>query len=246
MGLFARLFEKEYCAVCEAETGILGRRRIEDGCLCIACARKLSPYFEGRRHATTAQIKEQLAYREENKKAVAAFSPTKSIGTVALGLGGRTQVILDEDAGTFIVTDNPEWHDANPDVFDVSLVTGCDFEVDENRTEVLRKNGRGEEVSYDPPRFDSAYDFHVTIRLEHPYVSTIRFKANQEPIERRDSTDYRRTEEVCRQIRAALAQEGEGTRVAEEPKIPVQCPHCMATTILDANGCCEYCGSPLS
>ena len=270
MGLLGRLFEKERCAVCEAEAGVLSRRRIEDGYLCSACARKLSPYFEGRRHATSAQIKEQLAYREENKKAVAEFNATRTIEVATLGkavASGRgatsggavasggaatsgsvkgTRVILDEDAGTFIVTDNPEWYDANPDVFDLGQVTGCDYEVDENRTEVLRKNGRGKEVSYNPPRFDSTYDFHVTIHLEHPYVTTIRFKANQEPIEHRDSAEFQRVEEACRQIREALTQTGEGPRVEEVPKAPVQCPHCMATTMLDAHGCCEYCGSQLS
>ena len=258
MGLLGRLFEKERCAVCEAEAGVLSRRRIEDGYLCSACARKLSPYFDGRRHATTAQIKEQLAYREENKKAVAKFNATKTIDTVALGKAVAssgtatsgsvkgTRVILDEDAGTFIVTDNPDWCDVNPDVFDLGQVTDCDYEVDENRTEVLRKNGRGEEVSYNPPRFDSTYDFHVTICLEHPYVTTIRFKANQKPIEHRVSAEFQRVEEVCRQIREVLTQTGEGPRVEEVPKAPVQCPHCMATTMLDAHGCCEYCGSQLS
>ena len=29
------------------------------------------------------------------------------------------------------------------------------------------------------------------------------------------------------------------------PKIKVTCPVCKATMIPDANGCCEYCGSPV-
>ncbi len=29
---------------------------------------------------------------------------------------------------------------------------------------------------------------------------------------------------------------------ASKPKTAVTCPYCGATTIPDANGCCEYCG----
>ena len=31
-------------------------------------------------------------------------------------------------------------------------------------------------------------------------------------------------------------------KAAAAPKTAVTCPHCGASTIPDANGCCEYCG----
>ena len=105
MGLFGKLFEKKYCSICGAEAGMLSRSKIEDGYLCGDCASKLSPYYGGRRHATTEQIQEHLAYREENKKAVERFNATRTIGSVTSGVGGGgTMVILDEDAGKVIVT----------------------------------------------------------------------------------------------------------------------------------------------
>lgn len=76
----------------------MGNRKLEDGNLCKTCARKLSPWFDDRRHSTVEQIEEQLAYREENRKKLAEFHVTRSFGE-------SRRVLLDEDAGLFLVTD---------------------------------------------------------------------------------------------------------------------------------------------
>ena len=83
MGLFGKLFEKKECAICGGEIGLLGNRKLEDGNMCKACAAKLSPWFDERRHSTVAQIEEQLEYRESNKENVAAFRTTLSLGETA-------------------------------------------------------------------------------------------------------------------------------------------------------------------
>ena len=74
------LFDKKYCDVCGEKIGLLGNRKLEDGNLCKNCAAKLSPWFTQRRKSNLAEIKEQLADREENKKAVAAFHCTHTLG----------------------------------------------------------------------------------------------------------------------------------------------------------------------
>ena len=117
------LFSKKFCDVCGEKIGLLGNRKLEDGNLCKNCAAKLSPWFSERRSSTVAQIKEQLAYREENKNAVAAFHTTKSFGD-------RTKILLDEDAKKFMVTSARNLAEANPDVLDYSQVTGCDLDID--------------------------------------------------------------------------------------------------------------------
>ena len=78
MGLFGKLFEKKECAICGGEIGLLGNRKLEDGNMCKACASKLSPWFDERRHSTVEQIESQLAYREANKADVGAFCATLS------------------------------------------------------------------------------------------------------------------------------------------------------------------------
>ena len=65
------LFDKKYCDVCGEKIGLLGNKKLEDANLCKKCAAKLSPWFNERRHSTLEEIKQQLAYREDNKSAVA-------------------------------------------------------------------------------------------------------------------------------------------------------------------------------
>ncbi len=91
------LFDKKYCDICGEKIGLLGNRKLENGNLCKNCAQKLSPWFSDRRNSTVEEIKAQLDYREENQKKVAAFHTTRT-------LGADTKVLLDEDAGKFMVT----------------------------------------------------------------------------------------------------------------------------------------------
>ena len=44
------LFDKKICDICGEKIGLLGNRKLDDGNLCKDCAKKLSPWFEERRH----------------------------------------------------------------------------------------------------------------------------------------------------------------------------------------------------
>lgn len=46
------LFDKKICDICGEKIGLLGNRKLDDGNLCKDCAKKLSPWFEERRHST--------------------------------------------------------------------------------------------------------------------------------------------------------------------------------------------------
>ena len=67
------LFDKKNCDICGEKIGLLGNRKLDDGNLCKNCAKKLSPWFEERRHSTIEDIKRQLEYREQNKQKVENF-----------------------------------------------------------------------------------------------------------------------------------------------------------------------------
>ena len=88
---------KSIATFAEKRSAILGNRKLENGNLCKNCARKLSPWFSDRRGSTVEEIRAQLAYRAENQEKVAAFHTTRT-------LGADTKVLLDEDAGKFMVT----------------------------------------------------------------------------------------------------------------------------------------------
>lgn len=259
-------FDKKYCDICGEKIGLLGNRKLEDGNLCKECAKKLSPWFDERRHSTVEQIKEQLAYREENKAQVARFHTTRSFGRGYI-------LCLDEDCRKFLVARTRDIQTENPDVLDYSQVTGCDLDIDESSSEEMREiqkaNGETEEVSYCPPRYTYSYDFYMIIRVNAPYFDTIRFKLNYANVEiesremngghlgmaqtadpRMRNPDYAEFYNMGMEIKEALtsirAQVRQEIDQAAAPKAAVTCPWCGATTTADASGCCEYCGGSLN
>ena len=251
------LFDKKYCDICGEKIGLLGNRKLENGNLCKTCAKKLSPWFSDRRNSTVEEIKAQLAYREENRERVAAFHTTRTLGT-------DTKVLLDEDAGKFMVTRARNLAEANPDVLDFADVTGCNLDIDESRSELKREDKDGKEVSYNPPRYEYSYDFDVIISVNHPYFSEMKFRLNDSSIELhsqggpgfsskavdpRTNMEYLSYEKLGQEIVEALTSVRQTVRdniaAAKAPRQAVICPCCGASTFPDASGCCEYCESPV-
>ena len=226
MGFFDKMFEKKECAICGTELGLLGKTKIGEGYLCKECAGKLSPYFHGYRSSTADDIREQLAYREANAERLASFNPTRTLSA------GRTNIMLDEDAGLLIITSQSRWRDANPDIIEFSQVLGCDMDIDEHRTEIYRETKDGERESYNPP-----------------YFTEINLRVNDSTIDQRGSIEYREAKRQATEVRDALVQLRQETRdsvvAAKAPKTAVTCPFCGATTIPDASGRCEYCGGAI-
>ncbi|HQA97950.1 MAG TPA: DUF4428 domain-containing protein, partial [Clostridia bacterium] len=101
------LFDKKFCDICDGKIGLLGNRKLADGNLCKDCARLLSPYMTDRRQSTVEEIRQHLNYREENKKQVDNFAPTRI-------LGNTTKVYLDENSQRFLVSRQRDWREGNP------------------------------------------------------------------------------------------------------------------------------------
>ena len=190
MGLFGKLFDKKECDICGGEIGLLGNRKLEDGNMCKECAGKLSPWFNERRHSTVAEINDQLEYRKANEAKVESFNITRT-------LGEDTKILLDEDAGNFMVTSSRNWAEDNPDVIAFSDVTGCMLDIDEEEREIMREGRDGEQESYNPPRFTYYYDFYIVIHVRNPYFDEIRFKLNRRRVEI-DSSRYMSSSSVGR------------------------------------------------
>ena len=143
--------------------------------------------------------------------------------------------------------------------------------MDESRGEHKRQNAEGEYVSYIPPRYYWDYDFTMNIRVKHPYFDDMRFDLNGSSVRVEPDyamaaaafgrpgmglqfvptshPEYKEYENIGNEIKAALTQIRQKVRdsinAANAPKQRVNCPACGATTIPDAHGCCEYCGSAL-
>jgi len=236
------LFDKKNCDICGGKIGLLGNRKLEDGNMCKDCAARLSPFMTDRRRTTLAEIKDHLAYREANKAEVAKFNVTRTFG-------GRTKIMLDEDAGKMIVTPSGRWKDENPDVIPFSQITGCETDINESKTEQKTKDKDGRSISYVPPRYSYFYDFNIIIHINSPWFSDIKFQLNKGDIEGRGSVDYQECERQAGEIKEALTQLRQGARAnaaaAAAPKAAQKCPSCGATTTPDASNRCEFCGGAL-
>ncbi|MBP3871453.1 MAG: DUF4428 domain-containing protein, partial [Faecalicoccus sp.] len=146
-------------------------RKLEDGNLCKDCAKKLSPWFDERRHSTVAQIKEQLAYREDNKAIAANFHSDKTYGN------SYAKLHIDETKKQFAITSSKDFKADNPDILNWSQAKGCKLDVRETRHE-LKQTIEGKSVSYDPPRYEYSYSFYADVLVDHPYFDDMSFQLN--------------------------------------------------------------------
>ena len=187
MGLFDR-FKKQDCEICGKEVGMFGYKKLEDGEICKDCVKLLSPWFDDRRHSTVAQIKQQLAYREENRAALNGFRPSVAYGERFV----LRAEIVDGVPRRFVVQRTDNFKEENADIINFKDVTSFNIDVHEHDRELKRRNAEGDMVSYVPPRYEYSYDFYAEIQVNHPYFSQIRFEINRntinlETIERRSS-----------------------------------------------------------
>ena len=197
------LFDKKYCDICGDKIGLLGNRKLEDGNMCKDCAKKLSPFFSERRSSTVEEIKQQLAYREQNKQTLAGFSPM-------LNFGEDDKIYIDPMKQSFVVSSrNPgSWSDENPDVISLSSVTGCNLRVDEDKEEIYTQGKDGEEVSYNPPRYKFTYNFYIDINVNNPYFDEITVRLNDSDVEGMGTMEYNRYQQMAQQVINNLTQNG--------------------------------------
>ncbi len=174
------LFDRKICNICGARIGLFGNRKLQDGNMCKDCAAKLSPWFSDRRISRVDEIRTQLDYRAKNQELVNAFNITRSMGE-------DTKLLLDEDAGLFMVSRGRSAKAGNPDVLKFSQITGCDIAIDEEKDEIMREvkdsDGKTKEVNYSPPRYIYSYDFDVTIYVNTPFFNEMKFRLNSSPVE---------------------------------------------------------------
>ena len=175
MALFGKLFEKKICSICGGEIGLLGNRKLEDGNCCKTCTKKLSPWFEERRHSTVAQIQEQLVYRAKNAQDLASFQVSRVIG--------ESYKVYIEDIGgvptRFFVTDAADYMEKNPDIIRFADVLSCVTDIRTTRTEIKQKDADGNMISYSPPRYKVHHNFYIQMHVDgNPYFSDIEFWIN--------------------------------------------------------------------
>ena len=238
------LFDKKYCDICGEKIGLLGNRKLEDGNLCKNCARKLSPFFSDRRHSTVEEIRQQLAYREENQLRLADFHPDSTFGRFK-------KVYVDRAGAKFIVTTASDWRDENPDLISFSQVTGVDTDIHENKTEIYYKDEEGKRKSYNPRRYECTYEFKVTILVDSPWFDKIELELSNGNRPASPYTDlYRHYEEQMHTLsdilngRQSQAYGQNGSAASVDPALKAREQEIIETVIKTNPWTCRFCNFP--
>ena len=197
------LFDKKVCDICGEKIGLLGNRKLDDGNLCKDCAKKLSPWFEDRRHSTVEDIKRQLEYREKNKKAVMDFCITRQINT------RNFNVFIDDNKGNFTVARKLDVNE-NPDIVPLSAVVQCRVDVERQQNEETYTTKDGETVSYQPPVYKYEFDYTMRIKVKTPWFDDMDFRLNTFSISSDNRGELMEVEQTGHQIIAALTPNAAG------------------------------------
>ena len=197
------LFDKKICDICGEKIGLLGNRKLDDGNLCKDCAKKLSPWFEDRRHSTVEDIKRQLEYREKNKKAVMDFCITRQINT------RNYNVFIDDNKGNFTVARKLDVNE-NPDIVPLSAVAQCRVDVERQQNEETYTTKDGETVSYQPPVYKYEFDYTMRIKVKNPWFDDMDFRLNTFSISSDNRGELMEVEQTGHQIIAALTPNAAG------------------------------------
>lgn len=185
------LFDKKYCDVCGEKIGVLGNRKLEDGNLCKNCVKKLSPFFDDRRHSTIEKIKEQLEYRQQNEEVLKVFHPTRTLG------GDAHKLYIDEQKGQFVVARKLN-DGANHDVINLSQVRSCSMEVEEHKkADYKDRDGDGDR---DFNGYDYSYDYYVWIQVDSPWFDEIKMEMNVFQIDEHNHPGKHKAEAAAREI----------------------------------------------
>ena len=189
------LFDKKFCDICGEKIGLLGNRKLEDGNMCKDCAKKLSPFFSDRRSSTIDEIKQQLAYREQNKQALNSFRPN-------LTFGDGKKIYVDMANGNFVVSNySPNnWDDENPDVMALSSIMSCNLKIDEDKDEIYTQGKDGQRVSYNPPRYKFYYNFILEFAVNNPYFDDFRVQLNTFRIEGMGTMEYNKYQQMAMEV----------------------------------------------
>ncbi len=169
MGFLKKLFEKKDCEICGGEIGLLGNKKLVDGDMCKDCKEKLSPLFRVTKETTVSDIIQQIAYREENKKALEDFHPDEEFGN-------SEKLFVDTAAKKFAFAANGDWQGTESDILDFAQVTRVETDIEEYIDSTSESHDEDEE--YDNTDENETVDvpvsnFHVVLHVDSPYFDTI-------------------------------------------------------------------------
>ena len=167
MGFLKKLFEKKDCEICGGEIGLLGNTKLADGDMCKDCKEKLSPLFRVKKETTVSDIVQQIAYREENKKALEVFSPDEEFGNSEM-------LFVDTAAKKFAFAANGDWKGSEADILDFAQVTRVETDIEEYTDSTSESHDEEYDGTDENETVNvSVSNFHVVLHVDSPYFESI-------------------------------------------------------------------------
>lgn len=176
MGLFSKVFSKESCISCGKEAGSLSRKRLgDDSVVCKDCAKDLSPFFNDFKGSTADAIRAQLEARERNRAALPSFHVDEAYGEGDALLIDRRQGLFCVASGMCgrQVESGAQLVDANPDLIGLFAIRGVEVEGAGHSGREVKRTENGEQVSYDPKRYEYPCNVRLHLTIDHPYVKAM-------------------------------------------------------------------------
>lgn len=182
MGLFGKLFSKEACIVCGNEAGSLKRKRLGDeAIICKDCAKGLSPWFGEYKESTTESIKSQLEAREQNRARLPQFRVDYCLGegdALLIDLQQKLFCVVGNAGGQSLSSGSQLVND-NPDLVSVDAIESIEIEGAGWSGHEIKHTVDGEQVSYEPRRYEYPCNVRMTLKLDHPYIRQMSVQFNR-------------------------------------------------------------------
>jgi len=162
MALFEKLFGKRDCEICGGDMGLLGNYKLADGDLCKKCAENISPIMRVTKEYTVADIKEHLAYREENAKLLEEFNPTEEFGN-------GEKLFFDFEMGRFAYARSGDWKSDASDLIPFDQVTEVETDIEEDEIEIDDENA---DENAEPKTVPVNY-YHVSLTISSKWFDEV-------------------------------------------------------------------------
>lgn len=156
MALFGK---KADCPICGNATPRLLPTKVEGQAICKDCDKKISMELDMKVHLTLDQLREHLAFREENQKLHESFK----VAEVESFVHGNHKLVIDEEQKLFYLDNGEE----NPTIFQFDQLKAFRYiEVLNIRGSILQGLKRYERAVFDYTRENKKQEDSYTMLLE--------------------------------------------------------------------------------
>jgi len=159
--------QNNICPICGNERTMFGNKQAKDGVICRNCAKKLSPWLKDTDIAecSVEELKNHIAYREENAAKLDEFRETCSCGSYE-------KISYDKEHGWVLITRRSNLKKENPDLIPVSAIKG-------SKRSIRRQ-----------PEGNGLVNVYYTITVDSPYFKEADFRVNPFPGIRKASGEF--------------------------------------------------------